>query len=164
MESDIENALVQHRNGIVKYCYSLLLDYHEAQDAAQDVALVAVKKAKSLRDVSAVNAWLYRIAYNLCMNKIRRKKLFNLFLQKETVVLNPPIHEDCYNFGVSPALVAALETLSHKDRALVYHRAVDGLEYIQLEAIYNIKAATLRKRYERARKKLENTLTPTMKG
>jgi len=79
-ERDIECALTEHRQGLVKYCYSLLWDYHEAQDATQDVLLTAIRKAASLREYSKVGTWLYRIAYNTCMNIIKRKKLFSLFL------------------------------------------------------------------------------------
>ena len=157
-EWDIEGALIEHRDGIVKYCYSLLLDYHEAQDAAQDVLLAAMRNAASLRDSSAVGTWLYRIAYNICMNIIRRKKLFSLFLRKEAAETNTGVYEDYYSFGISRELQAALNTLPYKDRALVYSRAVDDMEYGQLEEIYGVKAAALRKRYERARKKLEEAL------
>ena len=155
---DIECALTEHREGIVKYCYSLLLDYHEAQDAAQDVLLTAICKAASLRDRSKIGIWLYRIAYNTCMNIIKRKKLFNLFLQKEAAQTNSHSHEDSYSVGISKELRSALNTLSHRDRALVYNRVVDEMDYGQLEEIYGVKANTLRKRYERARKKLEEKM------
>ena len=153
------DMITNYRPGIVKYCYSLLLDYHEAQDAAQDVMLTAVRKAESLRDSDAIGTWLYRIAYSTCINIMRRKRLQRLFLQQEASQLGAGTHQDSYNYGISPALAAAINTLSPKDRALVYSRAVDEMEYHQLEAIYNTKAATLRKRYERARKKLLEQLT-----
>jgi len=157
-ELDIESALATHRDGIVKYCYSLLLDYHEAQDAAQDVLLAAMQSATTLRDSSAIGSWLYRIAYNRCMNILKRRKLYNLFLRKEAAETDAGVYEDNYSFGISRELQAALSTLSHKDRALVYSRAVDEMDYSQLEEIYGTKAATLRKRYERARRKLEDIL------
>lgn len=157
-EWDIESVLTEHGGGIVKYCYSLLLDYHEAQDAAQDVMLAAMRKADSLRDGAAVGTWLYRIAYNTCMNIIKRKKLFSIFLRKEAAQTGAGSYEDSYSFGISDELKNALDTLPHKDRALVYSRAVNEMEYSQLEEIYGVKASALRKRYERARKKLEEEL------
>ena len=155
---DLKEALATYSDGIIKYCYSLLLDYHEAQDAAQDVMLTAIRKAAGLRNANAIKTWLYRIAYNTCMNKIRRKKLLNLFLQKEATEIGAGTYEDSYSFGISRELQVALSKISHKDRALVYSRAVDEMEFSQLEGVYGVKAATLRKRYERARKRLEHYL------
>lgn len=155
---DLAGLAEAHGRGIIKYCYSLLLDYHEAQDAAQDVFLRAAAKLGGLRDSSAVSPWLYRMAYNICINILRRRKLAKLFLVREAAKAKDSSHTDSYDLGISPEIKAALSTLHPRDRALVYSRAVDEMEYSQLEAVYGAKASALRKRYERARKKLEQEL------
>lgn len=154
---DLEQAVQEFGSSIVKYCYSLLLDYHEAQDAAQSVFLTITEKPDSLRDNEKLAAWLYRIAHNICIDMLRRRRRAKLFLSQETVV-STESYVDHYNFGISGALKTALNTLSPKDRALVYNRAVDEMDYLSMEEIYGVKANTLRKRYERVRKKLEKEL------
>lgn len=155
---DITRAAAEYGGNIIKYCYNLLWDYHEAQDAAQEVFLAASVRISDLKNNDAFINWLYRIAYNTCMNILRRKKRQRLFLRLAASGNHIDSYEDNYYFGISMELKNALNTLSAKDRALVYNRAVDEMDYKQLEAIYGTNAAALRKRYERARRKLETEL------
>ena len=55
-------------------------------------------------------------------------------------------------------LRAALEALSPQDRGLVFGRVMEEKSYEELSAIYGKSAAALRKRYERARRKLAGAL------
>jgi len=48
--------------------------------------------------------------------------------------------------------------LSALDRAVVYGRAVEELKFEELAEMHGKSAASLRKRYERARKKLSKIL------
>jgi RNA polymerase sigma-70 factor (ECF subfamily) len=159
---DFDVIVTANADAIAKYCYGLLLDYHEAHDAAQDVFIKAAAKLKKFTDDNHVKHWLYRTAYTTCIDILRRRKLARLFLSREKTI-QPISYEDAYNLGISSELQAALDTLSPRDRALVYSRAVLGMEYAELEAIYGTKAPALRKRYERARKKLEDYLTKNKK-
>ena len=59
---------------------------------------------------------------------------------------------------IDPALVSALQLLSPEDRALFYSRAVDDIDYGELEVLYGTSAGALRKRYMRARNKLKDHL------
>jgi RNA polymerase sigma-70 factor (ECF subfamily) len=136
---------------MVKYCFGLLLNYHEAEDAAQDVFVKAAGKAHGAAD--NLRPWLYRVAYTTCMDVLRRRRLARLFLAKHATI-SPVAYEDIYDTGISAELVAALAQLKPRDRALMYSRVVDDLEYAELARIYKTSEATLHKRYERARKKL----------
>ena len=55
----------------------------------------------------------------------------------------------------------ALNTLTPEQRALVYSRVIEQRSFDALAVIYGKPAATLRKRYERARKKLAQALAGT---
>lgn len=139
---------------IVKYCYNLIGDVHEAQDATQEVFIRAFAGLDGVKDAAALSAWLYRIAYNVCMDILRARRRRGTLAQLKAGQAEILSYEDNYNMGISADLQAALASLKPADRALVYSRAVDEMDYAQLEKIYNVSAATLRKRYERARKRL----------
>lgn len=47
-------------------------DREAAADVAQEVAIVAVQKASSLRDPKALDAWLHRVAVRRALAQVRR--------------------------------------------------------------------------------------------
>lgn len=157
-EKELERQIDMYGSGLVKYCHSILLDYHEAQDIVQGVFIKAYLKLKMSAGTVIQSAWLYKSAYNMCIDVYRRRKLQQLFSSRQ--------EEDSYieSYFIEHEVNGILKQLSPKERALVYSRAVEGLDYDQLERIYGIKSATLRKRYERARKKLANTLNENKIG
>ena len=153
----LENIVETYSDSLTKYCYNLLWDYHEAHDAAQEVFVKIMTRLEEFEENSHIKPWLYRTAYTTCIDILRRRKLARLFIAKESN-LQPESHLDNYNLGISKELKGALDKLSAKDRALVYSRAVAEMEYSELESIYGAKSATLRKRFQRAIKKLEKYL------
>ena len=147
---ELEKLVDSFGNGLLKYCHSVLLDYHEAQDVVQTVFSAAFTALGKGYDVNG--AWLYRSGYNLCIDILRRKKLqrFFSFTREE-----PRCNDEYF---ISDEVSEILKVLSPKDRALVYSRTVEGKSYEQLEAIYKTKASTLRQRYTRAKKKLADSM------
>jgi RNA polymerase sigma-70 factor, ECF subfamily len=77
-EGDTESfgVLVQrHQDRLVRLCERMLGDREEAREAAQDVFVKAFRKAATYRPRGQVYTWLYRIAVNHCLNRLRRRKL-----------------------------------------------------------------------------------------
>jgi RNA polymerase sigma-70 factor, ECF subfamily len=82
-DTDAFTALVEtHQERLLRLCERLLGDVEEARDAAQEVFLKAFRKAGETRPLGQVYTWLYRIAVNHCLNKLRRRKLVR-FLRLE---------------------------------------------------------------------------------
>jgi RNA polymerase sigma-70 factor (ECF subfamily) len=50
----------------------VLGDAEAAADVAQEVAITAVRRASSLRDPAALDAWLHRIAVRAALREARR--------------------------------------------------------------------------------------------
>ncbi|MCL1884926.1 MAG: sigma-70 family RNA polymerase sigma factor [Defluviitaleaceae bacterium] len=155
----LEEAVTKYSAVLFKYCYGVLCDYHEAQDAVQETFVKAFTKKASYREDTNYAGWLYRIAYNTCISMIRKKR-FNILGKFGDVSKNESgsthsLNEE--NF-FSEELQKALDKISPRDRALIFSRALDDLDFKQLEAVYKTNAATLRKRYERAKKKLQKNM------
>jgi RNA polymerase sigma-70 factor (ECF subfamily) len=148
---ELERLVADFGDGVLKYCHSILLDYHEAQDVVQSVFVAAFNALGKGSEISG--SWLYRSGYNLCIDILRRKKFARFF----SFTREEPTYNDTY--FMSDEVAEMLKTLSPKDRALVFSRAVEGKSYEQLEAIYGIKANALRQRYARAKKKLMEVLS-----
>ena len=149
----LETMIESHGDALLRYCHGILLDYHEAQDVVQSTFIKAYAKISTPGATETHGAWLYKTAYTACIDILRRKKLQNLFFVK-TGVEETTTPEYFTDENVN----AVLSELPPKDRALVYSRAVEGLDYAELVTIYGTNAATLRKRYERAKNKLAKAM------
>jgi len=157
---DLTLIIETHGQAITRYCNSILCDYHEAQDAAQTTFVKAYTKRHQVRTINSprqpensILPWLYKIAYNTCIDNLRKKKFLFLFDTK-----TPEATYEMPDITMSDELKAALQVLSPKERALVFNRAIDKLEYKELTKIYNASEAALHKRYERAKKKLAKAI------
>ncbi|HET9228915.1 MAG TPA: RNA polymerase sigma factor [Thermoanaerobaculia bacterium] len=162
-------ALVEtHEERLLRLCERLLGDAEEARDAAQEVFLKAFRKAGEVRPMGQVYTWLYRIAVNHCLNKLRRRKLVR-FLRFES----NPEEPDSPAFDppdAGPDPVSALETrrrwqatrnaiakLPDNQRAVLILVRFEGLSYRQVAEVLGITEGAVESRLFRAMRRLEAT-------
>ena len=131
---------------LYRYAAGILLSRAAAEDAGQNAFLSFWRHRTSVRTPDAVRAYLYRCTYRACVDIIRRNRLFlPLPRQEDTRVL-------------SETMQTALSCLSAAERALVYERAVLETPYDELAAHLGLRPENVRKKYERAKKKLARLL------
>src|SRR4249920_947042 len=56
---------------LYSYCRSMLREPADAADAVQDTFLVATAKVRDLRDPAKLRPWLYAVARNECVRRLR---------------------------------------------------------------------------------------------
>jgi RNA polymerase sigma-70 factor (ECF subfamily) len=160
-------AIVEsHQERLLRLCERLLGDAEEARDAAQEVFLKAYRKAAEAKPQGQLYTWLYRIAVNHCLNKLRRRRLVR-FLRLETdpderglPAFDPP--------DESPDPAAALEArrrwqatrraiakLPENQRAVLVLVRFEGLSYKQTAEVLGITEGAVESRLVRAMRRLE---------
>ncbi len=60
-----------YRRDLQLHCYRILGSVHDAEDALQDTLLAAWQALRTFEGRSSLRTWLYRIATNRCLNKVR---------------------------------------------------------------------------------------------
>ena len=152
-EFDLEEAVHTYGPKLFRYVYTLLCNYQDAEDIVQDVFISAYQGQAGF-DGKNISAWLYKIAYNKSIDHMRRNQTVSFQeLDEDTSA----VEQDC-DTGYSPAIIRALRQLSSEDRAVVLGRITESLSYAELADRLCMSECALRKRYERAKKKLAENL------
>ena len=165
----------RYRNPITNYIYRFLNDYEEAVDLAQETFVRVYFALERYHTEYAFSTYIYRIATNLAISEIRkrkRRKLLSLtglfqFDNEESQDFNPPDEkslpdEDLIDSEQSRIIARAIATLPEKYRAPIVLRDVEDKSYEEVAQILELGLGTTKSRISRARKllreKLQNNL------
>jgi RNA polymerase sigma-70 factor, ECF subfamily len=64
----LERLLAPHKLPLLAFCAGMLAQADDAEDAAQETFLRALRALSSFRGDAAFRTWLFRIAINVCLN------------------------------------------------------------------------------------------------
>ncbi|HEX3556217.1 MAG TPA: RNA polymerase sigma factor [Thermoanaerobaculia bacterium] len=165
-DADAFAILVEsHQERLLRLCERLLGDAEEARDAAQDVFLKAYRKAAEARPQGQVYTWLYRIAVNHCLNKLRRRKLVRFLRWEDSEERDLPAF-DPPDRGADPAATLearrrwqatrqAIARLPENQRAVLVLVRFEGMAYKQAAEVLGITEGAVESRLVRAMRRLE---------
>ena len=101
-----EAMAAEYERPIYLLCLRMMGNREDAQDCAQEALLRAFRAFDRFRDGASPKTWLYRIAYNTCIDELRRRR---------GVVSLDTLREG--GFDVPDATAErAYEQLEHKER------------------------------------------------
>ncbi len=70
------DAIVErHRRTVYQVCYRFVGNHEDASDLSQESFVRAWRGLKTFKGQSALPTWLYRIAVNVCLNRVSAKTL-----------------------------------------------------------------------------------------
>nr|WP_276531922.1 sigma-70 family RNA polymerase sigma factor [Brevibacillus invocatus] len=155
--------LVQiHQGKIYMYCYRLFWNRQEAEDAVQEIFMKVYQRLGEYKPTASFSAWLYKIAYHHCLNELRRKQLMqkvkDIFFSR-TEVAAVSAEEIVQDKVFSEPIAKILEKLTLEERNLLVMRIFDEKTFEEMGEIIGKRQETVKKRYERLRKKVRNMIT-----
>src|SRR5262249_46302356 len=122
------NALQkQYHAPLTAFCKRFFRQEDEAEDAVQVVFIQAWKHLDSLRGETLLKSWLYRIARNVCLNRLRGKELVSLDNSVESLFeQQTDLASSVENRIITQEIIAAImKRLDDRDRVIfwgLYHR------------------------------------------
>lgn len=154
-KSRIEDLLTEYHQKIYMYCFNILRNTHDAEDAAQEVFIKAFQSSR-LMEIDNSNAWLYRIAYNHCLNKLKRRALIEFipFIETNRMKKETSYRDQHSDFELS----SILSKLKPKERALVVLRVIEDKDFTVIASILGITTSAARKRFERVKSKIQTII------
>jgi RNA polymerase sigma-70 factor (ECF subfamily) len=139
----------------------------EAEDVGQETFVRFYQALNRFRGESSIGTYLTRIAINLSLNEIRkRKRNRNLFFTKnENAIENVPDAQDLKDQKETKTLVEwGLQKLPAKFRTVIVLRLIDGYSTEETAKILKLPVGTVLSRLARAQMKLKEILMPVFKG
>lgn len=144
------------------YTLSLVKNHEETLDLMQETYLKILSAAHLYKPMGKPLAWIFTIAKNLYLNRIRKyKKEFNM----ETTEIEDSLK---FSYITDPedkvVLEAALDILSEEERSIVLLYAVTGLKHKEIAENIGLSLSTSLSKYHRALKKLRDHLTERIRS
>lgn len=145
------------QNMAVGYAYSLLKDFHSAEDASQEAFLQAWRDLGSLENVSAFPLWLKRIIFKKCNRQTRRKRVKTVELNEAMEVMsnNPNPAESAMRSEMQRNVAKAIEDLPQLERSIVALFYIDEYSQKEIAEFLGVPASTVNNRLASSRKQLK---------
>jgi RNA polymerase sigma-70 factor (ECF subfamily) len=157
------DAIVRrHDAGLRALAYRLLGDRDRMDDALQEAYVRAFRALPQFRGDSDVGTWLYRIAYNACLDELRRaRQVVPLDSIREHADPRPDASE---TIPARRELALALAQLPPEDRAAVLLVDAQGFDYRSAADVLGVPEGTIASRLNRARAQLRRFLDDDLQG
>ncbi len=128
-----------------------------AQDLAQEAFVRAHRALPGFRGQAQVRSWLYRIATNLALNAVQRRKEYPADTLPEQPARYDPAN-DAVNQALRKDIEKAVGELPEKLKAPLVLREFEGLSYQEIADALDLPLNTVRTRILRARRALREKL------
>lgn len=146
--------ILQFERQMYTYCYYILKNHAETEDAVQEIFIRAYEHLHQYKRQVSFSAWLYKMAYHHLINiKKKQSRFLNLIehYKEQQPVMQISQHE--------PIVYELLTYLTAEERHILLLKAVEQYTFEEISDIMGLKSATIRKKYERLRRKLMDRIS-----
>lgn len=184
METIIKNRIRQIKNGdqnafaeivefykdkVFQICYRMLGNRHEAEDIAQEAFIRAYVNIHSYDLNKKFSTWLYRIATNLSIDRIRKKKP-DYYLDAELagsdgltmysqIAADAALPEDeLETMELQELIQSEIMKLPDKYRSVIVLKYIEEFSLKEISGILDLPVGTVKTRIHRGREALRNQL------
>ncbi|WP_462412612.1 RNA polymerase sigma factor SigW [Neobacillus sp. Marseille-QA0830] len=158
-----------YKNSIFQLCFRMLGNRHEAEDIAQEAFIRAFVNIKSFNQDLKFTTWLYRIATNLCIDRLRKKKP-DYYLDAEVagtegltmysqIPSGTPLPEtEVESLELQETVHNEILKLPEKYRSAIVLKYIEDLSLNEISEILELPLGTVKTRIHRGREALRQQL------
>ena len=151
----------RHRRAIYQVCFRFVNNHEDASDLAQDAFVRAWKGLKNFKGQAALATWLYRIAVNVCLNRVSLK------LPPSEPIESTEYFEDRRIEGAQHAMIRqeraaavrkAIAALPEKQRATLILRAYHEMSHQEIADVLGSSVGAVKANFFHALNNLKKIL------
>ena len=164
-EAAFEELIRQYEKKVYTLCFRMCGNSEDAEEAAQDAFLALWRGIDRFRQESSLSTWIYRLATNVCIDTLRRRKkqsgsvsLDDEELFVDAVDTSPQPQETVEHREAQKLLQEGLSALPEEYRKVLILREIEGLSYTEIAEVLEISEGTVKSRLSRARLALRTVL------
>lgn len=157
-----------HKKRVYSVCLLMTKDVAEAEDLTQEAFLQVFRTIGTFRGEAAFSTWLYRIAVNTVLMKLRRRKA------KPALSLDEPISPDSpslsHDIGMKDpqltatidriALLRAIEELPEGCRMIFSLHEIEGYQHHEIAKLLHCSIGNSKSQLHKAKFKMRELLLP----
>nr|WP_263323847.1 RNA polymerase sigma factor SigW [Neobacillus sp. Marseille-Q6967] len=158
-----------YKNSIFQLCYRMLGNRHEAEDMAQEAFVRAYVNINSFNQDLKFSTWLFRIATNLCIDRIRKKKpdyyldaevsgTDGLTMYSQLASDSPLPEKELESLELQETVQKEISKLPEKYRSVIVLKYIEELSLNEISEILDLPLGTVKTRIHRGREALRQQL------
>ncbi len=156
-----------HKKRVYSVCLLMTKDAAEAEDLTQEAFLQVFRSVGSFRCDSAFSTWLYRIAVNTVLMKLRRRKAPPVSLDEPVSAESPSLKRDIGRADLRLsgaidriALRRAMQELPEGCRKIFALHEVEGYQHHEIARMLDCSVGNSKSQLHKAKMKMRDLLFP----
>jgi RNA polymerase sigma-70 factor, ECF subfamily len=156
-----------HKKRVYSVCLLMTKDVAEAEDLTQEAFLQVFRSVGSFRCDSAFSTWLYRIAVNTVLMKLRRRKSPPVSLDEPVSAESPSLRRDIGRADLRLsgaidriALRRAMQELPEGCRRIFALHEVEGYQHHEIAKMLDCSVGNSKSQLHKAKMKMRDLLFP----
>lgn len=150
---------LRFRQRVFSYCLRMLGSSAEAEDMYQEVFIRVYQRANQFAEDKSLAGWIFTIAHNLCLNRIRDRRPFDNIDDMRSLAAPTPEFGDDWGARIQ----LALEQVPPENREPFLLFEYQGLSYIEIAEVMKLTVPAVKSRIYRSREQLRLLLEPYYK-
>jgi len=159
----LAEAYDRYAGALFGYCRSLLREPADAADAVQDTFVIAASKLTRLRDPERLRAWLFAVARNECMRRLRSREAAPLEDIPDQPDDSADVGAEAERAEARALMRAAVGGLNDGERDVI-NQLWHGLEVPEVAAVLGVSRNHAYSLFSRARDQLAASVAVLVVG
>lgn len=151
----LEELFLLYKDKVFRMALVILGDRFLSEDVVQETFLRVQQNAKSYQFRNSEREWIMTIAHNIAIDMLRKRKKE---IVQEEIISHSEVSDAVIDCDNDVGFLQLIEPLNELDKQIVSLHLISELKHRELAHILNMSVSAVKKRYERAIKRIAHEM------